>query len=219
MLDSSQTPRWIRFLERRMSWLEIPNLAVLLVTLQAIGFLFVMMDPIWLPRFALIPEAVKAGEYWRLVTFLALPLATSPIWVIFTLWFLYFVVNAIENEWGAFKTTLYVLTSVVLMIAFSFAFDFPITQISGFESTLFLASAALFPEMEILLFMVMPVKMKWLARLTMAFLAFNFVMADWMNRLYLVAIYSNYLLFFGPAHLYRLKMAYRRYDFKSKLRK
>src|SRR5262245_58699191 len=130
---NSQSPRWIYSLERRLSWLAIPNIAALLVTLQIFGFLFVTIDPAWIGRLALIAELVVRGEYWRVITFLALPLSFSPIWEFFTLWFLYFVVNAIENEWGAFKTTLYILVSVVLMIAFSFAFNFPITQIANFE--------------------------------------------------------------------------------------
>jgi membrane associated rhomboid family serine protease len=213
---NSQTPGWMRFLERKLSWLAIPNLAIILVTLQGLGFVFVMMDPIWVLRLSLDPNLVLAGEYWRLITFLALPLSLSPIFVIFALWFLYFIVDTIENEWGAFKTTFYVLISYLLMIAFSFAFQYPITQISGFQSTLFLASAALFPEMEVQLFLLIPVKMKWLAWLTMALVLFNFFMGSWVDRAYLVSIYSNYLIFFGPALLYRIKQVQRKYQFRSK---
>lgn len=216
---SGQTPRWIRFLERRLSWLAVPNLAVILVTLQALGFAFVMMDPIWIARLALIPELVANGEYWRLLTFMALPLSMSPLWVIFALWFLYFVVNAIESEWGAFQTTLYVLISILLMIGFAFTFNYPITQISGFESTLFLAAAALFPEMQIQLFMIIPVKMKWLAWVTIVVVLFHMAMGTWLDRLYYLAIYGNYLLFFGPAQINGLKQAYRRHQFRAKMRR
>ena len=215
---ASQSPRWIQFLERRLSWLAVPNLAIILVTLQALGFLFVMMDPVWINRLALVPDFVIAGEYWRLVTFLALPLSLSPIWVIFALWFLYFVVNAIESEWGAFKTTFYVLISIILMIAFSFVFHYPITQIAGFESTLFLAAAALFPEMEVQLFLFLPVKMKWLAWITMALVLFHFITGEWTDRFYLLAIYSNYLLFFGPAQLNRFRQILRKRRFQAKMR-
>jgi hypothetical protein len=216
---SGQTQKWMSFMERRFGWLAIPNLAILLVTLQALGFLFVMSDPAWIGRLALVPELVLAGEYWRLVTFLALPLSTSPLWVIFTLWFLYFVVNMIENEWGAFKTTFYVSMSVCLMIGFSFVFQYPITQIAGFESTLFLASAALFPEMEVQLFLIIPVKMKWLAWLTLAMLAYHFLTESWIDRIYLLAIYANYFLFFGPAQISRLKQIYRKWDFDRRMRR
>jgi membrane associated rhomboid family serine protease len=211
---TSQSPKWIDYLERRLSWLAIPNSAALLVTLQIFGFLFVTIDPAWIDRLALIPESVMSGEYWRVITFLALPLSLSPLWVIFTLWFLYFVVNSIESEWGAFKTTLYILMSIVLMVAFSFTFNYPITQIANFESTLFLAAAALFPEMEVQLFLFLPVKMKWLAVLTLAFIAFHFVTSDWIDRLYLLSIYLNYVLFFGPAQIYRIKQIYRRWHFR-----
>jgi membrane associated rhomboid family serine protease len=216
---NSQDPRWIRVLERKLEWLAIPNIAIILVTLQACGTLFAFIDPIWIERFALVPELVLRGEYWRIVTFLALPLSLSPIWVIFSLWFMYFVVNTIENQWGAFKTTFYVLVSVVLTIVFSFVFNYPVAQIKGFESTLFLAAAALYPEMEVQLFLIMPVKMKWLAWVTLAMVFYDFLVGDWLSRLYLVAIYSNYLLFFGPAQLYRLKQVYRKWDYQSKLRK
>lgn len=209
---------WLAQAERHFSWLAIPNIALIIITLQALGFLFVMMDPIWVSRLALVPELVKQGELWRLVTFLALPLSTSPFWVIFTLLFLYFVLNSIETVWGAFKTTLYVLTSFLITILFSFAFDYPVTQIRDFESTLFLASAALFPEMEIQLYFFIPVKMKWLAWLTLGFTAVTFIQNDWLGRFYLLAIYSNYLIFFGPALLERIRLWVRRRNFKKDMR-
>ncbi|OFZ73002.1 MAG: hypothetical protein A3K03_08655 [Bdellovibrionales bacterium RIFOXYD1_FULL_44_7] len=214
----NQTPNWLKFLERRMRWLAIPNIAILLVTLQALGFLMLMMDPTWLERLALFPQAVFAGEYWRLITFLALPLSLSPVWMIFILWFLYFIVNSIEQLWGAFQTTFYVLLSVFLTIGFSLVTGYPITSIADFESTLFLAAATLFPEFEIRLFFVLPVKMKWLGVLTLVFLVIRFIGATWLGKLYLLAIYFNYMLFFGPALLTRAKDFIRRERYKRKLR-
>lgn len=211
-------PRWMRFLEKRLGWLAVSNLAIILVTLQALGFFFVAMDPIWIERFALVPDFIVNGEYWRLITFLALPLSTSPIWMLLVLWFLYYVVNAIESQWGAFKTTLYVLVSILLTVGFSFLFNYPVFEISYFQSTLFLAAAALFPEMEILLFFVIPVKMKWLALVTFVMVLLRFIGSDWLGRGYLLAIYGNYLLFFGAAHYYSLKQVVRRARFKSKMR-
>lgn len=220
VLGESNSPRWLRTLERKMQWLAIPNIAVLFVTLQALGFLMVMADPIWVPRLALIPQAVTInGEYWRLITFLALPLSLSPIWVIFTLWFLYFVINLIENEWGAFKTTLYVLVSIIVTIVFSFAFSYPVLDVSKFESTLFLAAASLFPEMTVSLFLVLPVKIKWLAWLTGAMLAWEFLGASWLDRFFMLAIFSNYLLFFGPSLIHNTRLALRRRKYRRDTRR
>jgi membrane associated rhomboid family serine protease len=214
----AQSPRWLDRLERVLGWLAIPNIAVIFVTLQALGFLMLSSDPIWLTRLALVPEMVSAGEYWRLVTFLALPVSMSLLWVIFSLWFLYFILNMIENDWGAYKTTLYVLVSILVTIAFSFAFDYPITNVSDFQSTLFLAAASLFPEFEIRLYFAIPVKMKWMAWLSIAFLLYKFFNSGTLGKLYLIAIYSNYLIFFGPAMLGQVKQWVRRENFKRKMR-
>jgi hypothetical protein len=214
----SQTPKWLTRLERRMGWLAFPNISIILVTLQAAGFLFVLNNPQWRMNLALFPELVLQGELWRVITFLALPLTMSPLFVIFVLWFLYFIVNAIENQWGAFRTTFYVLISVCLTVAYSFTFSYPVMQASHFQSSLFLAAAALFPEMEIRLFLVLPVKMKWLAWLTIAFIFLQFGTGTWLDRGYLIAIFSNYLIFFGKAHYWQMKQAYRRYDYKRRMR-
>jgi membrane associated rhomboid family serine protease len=215
----SQTPQWLRKLERRFQWIAIPNIAVIFVTLQALGTLMVMSNPLWESQLALIPEAVRMGQFWRLITFLALPISVGNlIWVIFALWFLYFVLNMIESEWGAFKTTLYTLVSILVTIAFSFAFDYPVTSIEHFQYSLFFAAAALFPDTEVSLFLIIPVKIKWLAWLTGAFVLFGFVRGDWLDRLFLISIYSNFLIFFGPAVLSRLKQHWRRKRFERSFR-
>src|SRR3990172_1903913 len=51
---------------------------------------------------------------------------------------------------------------------------FPIAYVGDLESTLFLAAAALNPEYQILLFLVLPVKIAWLAWLTGAFVLLRF---------------------------------------------
>ena len=207
-----------RFINKHFQWLAIPNIGILIVTLQALGSLLVLTDSDWIARLALVPDLVVAGEYWRLITFLALPLSLSPIWILMVLWFLYFILNSIEQAWGSLKTTLYVLISLLLTIAVSFLFHYPVTQVSDFESTLFIAAATLFPEQEVRLFLAVPVKMKWLALFSGAFILYRFFGTDWVGRIYLLAIYSNYLLFFGPDLVARIKNEVRRRQFKRKLR-
>jgi len=217
-MNDRRAPQWLDRLERGLGWIAIPNLAVLIITLQVLGYFFIMNEPSWVNQLALIPDAVFQGEYWRLVTFLALPLSMSPFWMFFVQWFLYFILNSLENEWGAFRTTFYVLVSFVLTIAFSLTFNYPVTQISHFESTLFLAAAALFPNFEVKLFFVFPVKMKWLAALTGAFAVLEAVRGGWLDRLYLVSIYSNFLVFFGPAAIASVKQSLRRWKYKRDLK-
>jgi hypothetical protein len=213
MLDG-QTLKWIDRLERLMPGLGIPNLALYLVGAQGLGFFLVLANPRALSLLILDPYSVVHGELWRLVTFLAVPLTLSPLWMVFALWFLYFIINGIEQEWGEFRTTLYVLVAVILTIAFSFVFSAPIVSIPELQSTLFLAAATIAPEYQILLFFILPVKMKWLAWLSVAYIIWSLIVGSWLGRLYLLVMYANYLLFFGPYFIARLKAFQRRKKFQ-----
>lgn len=209
-----QTPKWIDRLERLMPGLGIPNLALYLVGAQALGFLLASYQRSLLQLLVLDPALVLQGELWRLITFLAVPLSLSPLWMVFVLWFLYFIINGIEEEWGEFRTTLYVLVAVLLTIVFSFVFNMPITSIVELQSTLFFAAATIAPEYQILLFFVIPVKMKWLAWVSAAYIVWALIFGTWLGRLYLLTMYANYLLFFGPYFAGRLKAFQRRRKFQ-----
>lgn len=205
-------------MERTLSWIAVPNIAGFLVGLQMIGFFMVLSDPRWHVRLALVPQLVLQGELWRLITFLALPLSLSPIWMVFVLWFLYFIVDGLESVWGSFQTTFYILISILLTIGFSLFFMIPIASVRDLESTLFLAAAAINPEFQVLLFMVVPVKVVWLAWLTAGFVLWRFITGSWLERLYLLAIYANYLLFFTPYHYWQLKQWHRRWKFRRQFK-
>jgi hypothetical protein len=216
MLDG-QTPKWIDRLERLMPGLGIPNLALYLCGAQGLGFFIVLANPQALGLLILDPSLVLHGELWRLITFLAVPLTLSPLWMVFALWFLYFIINGIEQEWGEFRTTLYVLVAVALTIAFSLVFDWRVWSIIELQSTLFLAAATIAPEYQILLFFILPVKMKWLAWLSVAFIIWSLIVNSWLGRLYLLVMYANYLLFFGPYFAGRLKAFQRRKKFQHEV--
>jgi len=210
-----QTPKWIDRLERLMPGLGVPNLALYLVGAQALGFLLALTQQSVLGLLYLDPALVLKGEVWRLITFLVMPLSISPLWMVFVLGFLYFIINGLEEEWGEFRTTLYVLVAVVLTITFSLVFQWPITNIVQLQSTLFFAAATVAPEYQILLFFVIPVKMKWLAWVSVAYIIFALIFGSWLSRLYLLTMYANYLLFFGPYFVGRLKAFQRRKRFQA----
>ena len=211
----AQDPRWLKFFERHFSWIALPGISIIFVTIQAFGFFLVMSDGVWMERLALIPSLALHGEPWRIITFLAMPLSMSPLWTLFSLWFLYSILNSIEAEWGAFKTTFYVLISITLTILFSLVTGYPVIQVSDFVSTLFLAVAALFPDQEIRIYMVFPIKMKLLGWLTLGFLVLRLFQGSGMERLFLLTLYSNYLLFFGPSLIATLKNWKRKRDYRK----
>lgn len=213
----TQTPKWLDRLERSLGWISVPYIAVLLITLQVMGFIMISSNPGWYEQLALIPSLVFAGEYWRVITFLAIPLTISPIWMFFVLWFLYFIVNALESTWGAFKTTFYILISVLITVTYSLLFYYPIAEVHTFEATLFLAAAILYPDYEILLFFILPVKLKWLGLLTGALIIYQFFEGTWPDRFYILSLFSNFLLFFGPGLVGRTRQLIRKWNYKRKL--
>lgn len=219
MYYQGQDPKWLLKASRHLRWLAIPNIAVIFITLQILGFFSISTDPVWFERLALFPEAVlNGGQVWRLLTFLSLPVSSNLIWFGFALWFLYFVINLIESRWGEFKTTLYFLVSIAVTIAYSLVTGYPVTSVQDLSSSLFLAAAALFPELEVRLYFAIPVKLKWLGWLSLAFLILRFLQGNWLEKFYLMAIYSSYLLFFGPALLSQIRQYQRRREYRSKLR-
>jgi hypothetical protein len=212
-----QTPKWIDWLDRRLPGFGIPNLALYLIGAQVCGFFLLLANPNAIELLILDPSLVLKGEVWRLVTFLAVPQTLNALWMVIALYFLYFIVNIIEEEWGEFRTTLYVLVAVLLTIAFSFVFQVRIYSTIELGTTLFLAAATIAPEMQILLFFILPVKTKWLAWLSVAGIVYFLIIGSMLGRLYLLTMYANYLLFFGPYFTGRLKAFYRRKKFQQEV--
>lgn len=63
--------------------------------------------------------------------------------------------------------------------------------------SLFLAFAYVYPDFEILLFFIIPVKVKYLAWLNWAFIAFTVLVSPLSNKVAALVSVSNYFLFFG----------------------
>lgn len=211
------TPKWLDKLERPLSFIAMPHMAFTLMGLQAIGMVVLILQPQLLTRMYLDPQLVLEGQFWRVLTFLAMPLNSSILWMIFVLWFMYFVVQILEQHLGDFKTTLYILISYLMILGFSFSTGYKQYDIFDFESSLFLAAAALVPNYQIRAYLLIPVKMKYMAWITLAILGYRLAVGSTMDRLFILLIYSNYLLFFGKAHYMQLKAVVRKARFRSKL--
>ena len=123
-------------------------------------------------------NAILHGQIWRIVTFLLQPPDGSPIFIVFALYLYYMIGQNLEAAWGAFRFNLYFFTGVLfhliaaLIVYFLTGISFPIGT-SYLNLSLFFAFAALYPNVEFLLFFVIPIKVKYLALLDGAFFAFT----------------------------------------------
>ena len=131
----------------------------------------------------LSPYHIVHGQIWRLVSWLLIPPPSSNlIFVLIMLMFYYSLGETLERTWGAFRYNVYILGGVLFTVIGAFILYFiaggsPITSLyySGAFSTyyinlsIFLAFAVSYPDMQVLFMMIIPMKMKWLAVLDVAY--------------------------------------------------
>ena len=190
-------------LERRFGFIAIPGLIRIVVAFTALVCILAYIDRHFLTVLELRPELIKQGQVWRLVTYIFIPTSPltgsllSPLWAVVALWFLWFVGDGLERAWGAFRLTLYFLAGMVGVTIAAFLLHAPFSN-GMLAVSLFFAFAWFYPDEIIYVMFILPVKIKWMAWLTAAFLLFGFATASNANRLALLLTLSNYFLFFGP---------------------
>ncbi len=184
-------------LERRFDRYTPQNLTLYLVGLMGVTWVLERLRPGFLAMLALDPARVAAGQVWRLFTFVFIPPSDSPLWLFFALWWTWALGQMVERTMGSFRYALFWLVGVVTTAALAFAFGVPASN-RFLLMSLFLAFATQQPEYEILLFFVLPLRVKWLALVDVALLALLVATAEGWQRLQPLAAISNYLLFFGP---------------------
>lgn len=177
----------------------IPNLMTVIV----IGTVLVyLMDMFSHGTFSAILDFSLAdilhGQVWRLVTFLFIPLSGDPFSLILSLYFYWWIGSSLEREWGTTKFTLFYVLGVVFNLVLGLLFGW--TSATYLNLSMFFAFATLYPEMRILLFFIIPVKVKWLAWIDAAFFGLTFLYSlvhlDLIGALLPVVAILNYVLFF-----------------------
>jgi hypothetical protein len=172
------------------------------VILYGFGAVMNYISPSFYIRFALNPYMVLHGEPWRLVTFLAATPATSIIFLFFILLFYYSIGVSLVQVWGAFRFNMYVLCGILGTMASAFIvyaiFPSPGIYMDTYyvNLSLFLAYAAIFPEMQVYLYGILPLKVKWLAILDLVLLAFSFISGGLGTRVSIVVSLLNFILFY-----------------------
>lgn len=183
----------------------VPNLMLYVVIGNVVAWLFSIVAPGLLSYLVFSPYHILHGQIWRLVTFMIYPVSTGWLALI-AFYFYYFIGKTMESHWGQAKFTLYFFTGVVLTILYGFAVYF-ITGLNMAVSadyiyfSMFFAFATLFPDMRVLLFFIIPIKMKWLALVDAAFFAYeiiaNIVSGYLLYGLLPIVALLNYFIFCG----------------------
>ncbi len=219
-------------MERKFGKYAVSNLMQYIIALYGAGFLIMNFTPsmYWM-YLSLDVSAILHGQIWRLVTFLIYPPSTDFIYIIFAMYLYYMIGTQLEREWGSFRFNVYFLTGVLghIIAAFIAYFTLGLTGIyfpmttNYLNLSLFFAFAVLYPNVEFLVFFILPVKVKWLALLDGIYFAYDIFQSVragilvspsyFANAVCAVMAILNFLLFFA------LTRNLKRYTYKEIHRK
>ena len=186
----------------------IPNLMMIVVLCTCIVYVLDMVTNGTLsPMLYFNRYYIMQGQIWRLLTFIIVPSESSLIWFALSMYFYWFIGSNLEREWGSGKFTIYYVTGVVLNIIVGLCTGY--ASMSYVNLSLFLAFATLYPNLQFLVWFIIPVKAKWLAWLDAALLAFSFITSlvsfQWSSAILIVVGIFNYLIFFWNDLMYYVR--------------
>ncbi len=197
-------------LDRKFGRYAVPNVTIAIVIGQALLFLFAYAGTLDITRAMLVPALVLQGEWWRLLAFLFIPSSWSLIFLFFGLYLFYLMGTALENHWGAFRYNVFILAGYFLTVGASFLTPYQSATNVFIAGSVFLAFAYLFPEFQLYIFFILPVKIKWLALVTWAGYGWALLTGSWQTRFAVLASIGNVLLFFGSDIFARIKYGRRK---------
>ena len=224
--------KFIDKLERKFGRFGIPNLTIYMIVCYVIGYALMIVNPGILNWLSLEPAYILRGQVWRLVTWVLYPPSTSGVlwFAIAVLFFYYPIGTSLERTIGTFKYTLYILSGVIFTILGAFILYFLLggnVLVGNVFSTYyislstFLANAMCYPDMQVLLMFIIPVKMKWMAIFYVVIVVYEmiqYIMAGaWYLVIPIVASLLNFIIFyFGTKDFsrYNPKEVHRRNEFR-----
>ncbi|MCI8328024.1 MAG: hypothetical protein HFI37_09690 [Lachnospiraceae bacterium] len=227
---------YLNKLERKIGKYAIPNLSLWIVLTYAIGYIMMYMTPGLIKYLTLEPALILGqGQVWRLVTWILIPPSSGNIFFYLIMMMLYYSLGtSLERTWGTFRFNVYIFGGMFFTVLGAFAtYGFyymtgALTVGIGYYVTtyyinmaIFLAFAVCFPDMQILLWFIIPVKMKWMAYVYAALTIYDFIRSGAAGRIAIVAALLNFLIFYLSTRNYQRvspKEIHRKRVFRTQMR-
>ena len=211
---------WISRLERKYGRFCIPNLISIIVGGQILVYAIELFVNQFISVYlGLSRSLLLMGQVWRLITFVFIPFSGGgPLSVILGIYFTWFIGTALEREWGDFRYTVYLLSGMLGTVLACL-----LTGVTGstycLSLSLLLAFAMLYPEVQVLLFFVIPVRVKYFGFFAAALWVLSFLGAPLPQKLSLLLSMANVWLFFGPMAYRSVRAWVRREQWKRRNRR
>lgn len=237
--------------EKKFGKYAIQNLSLILILCYGCGYLLNWIYPNFLQYLYLNPyEIIFHGQVWRLVTWLVTPPSNFDFFTLIMLYFYYSIGTTLERTWGTYRYNVYLISGALftvlgafLLFGYTMIFqpemaamgDSYFRLVASMFSTyyvnlsIFLAFAATFPNMQVMLFFLIPLKVKVLGIIYALILVYQFIVGYGQglevltvaNRFVIAASMMNFIVFFftsrGNVHL-SPKQVKRRHEFKKEVK-
>ena len=181
-------------MERKFGKYAIHHLTLYIIITYVTGYLLAIMQSVtganYIGYLSLNPDAILHGQIWRLVTWWLMPPGSLDIFTIIMLIFYYQIGTALERVWGDYFYNLYIFFGLIMTVIGAFLINaiygpslFYMADSAGaalistyyVSLSIFLGFALTFPNQQVLFMFIIPIKMKYLALVDVAFLVYSVV--------------------------------------------
>ncbi len=193
-------------LESKYGRYAIHNLMNYFMVLYVIGFVICLVPStggigLYYMYLSLDVPMILRGQIWRLITFLMYPPSTSMIFGIIMIILYYQLGNTLERVWGAFRFNFFMFMGVLMHIIAAFVLylvlGVPVYLTpDNLNLSIFLAFALTFPDMQFLIYFVIPIKAKYLAAFYGILALLNMVVGNLATRITIFLSLFNFIVFF-----------------------
>ena len=190
-------------LERRYRKYAISNLMYYIIGMYGTGLFLQLFAPgVYEEYLRLDAQQILRGQVWRVVTFMIYPPGGGSLFGSLIGMYLYYMLGVnLERIWGAFRFNVYFFMGVIGHVAAALVVYIFFKQIVYLNTeflnySLFFAFAATFPDLEFLLFFVIPIKAKWMAMFNGIYFLYEFIMGNTEIRITIVMSLINFFVFF-----------------------
>ncbi|RGY97598.1 hypothetical protein [Clostridium sp. AM58-1XD] len=214
-------------MERKFGRYAIPNLMNYIVGMYVVGMVLQMLNPsFYIQYLALDASAILRGQIWRIVTFMIWPPFNNPVSNLIMIYLYYSLGMTLERVWGAFRFNVYFFMGVlghVLAAVIGFVFFHQLWYLNTeyLNLSLLFAFAATFPDLQFMLYFIIPIKAKWIALIYGVLALQGLLLGTAATRIAIVLSLLNFIIFWLMTRNYSKvnpKEIKRKREFKTQIK-